>query len=172
MLNKLVTVEKRFEEVNALLCTSDVASDMEKYTSLMKELKQLTPIVEKYREYKNAEASFNEAKAMLSAGGLDKDFKEMVEEEVETYIYKCTAKCSSDCTFNCFLRRNHGSKLVLSEEFSCKEGEGIRAPACNENENYEEYSVNLCICTFICNIKVSEKHDTGKCGGNKCTGSK
>ena len=48
MLNKLVTVEKRFEEVNAFLCTSDVASDMEKYTSLMKELKQLTPIVEKY----------------------------------------------------------------------------------------------------------------------------
>ena len=81
MLNKLVTVEKRFEEVNALLCTSDVASDMEKYTSLMKELKQLTPIVEKYREYKNAEDSFNEAKEMLSAGGLDKDFKEMVEEE-------------------------------------------------------------------------------------------
>ena len=81
MLNKLVTVEKRFEEVNALLCTSDVASDMEKYTSLMKELKQLTPIVEKYREYKNAEAAFNEAKEMLSAGGRDKDFKEMVEEE-------------------------------------------------------------------------------------------
>ena len=81
MLNKLVTVEKRFEEVNALLCTSDVASDMEKYTSLMKELKQLTPIVEKFREYKNAEDSFNEAKEMLSAGGLDKDFKEMVEEE-------------------------------------------------------------------------------------------
>ena len=81
MLNKLVTVEKRFEEVNALLCTSDVASDMEKYTSLMKELKQLTPIVEKFREYKNAEASFNEAKKMLSEGGLDKDFKEMVEEE-------------------------------------------------------------------------------------------
>lgn len=93
MLNKLVTVEKRFEEVNALLCTSDVASDMEKYTALMKELKQLTPIVEKYREYKNAEASFNEAKEMLSAGGLDKDFKEMVEEEfkqakedMETFI--------------------------------------------------------------------------------------
>lgn len=93
MLNKLITVEKRFEEVNALLCTSDVASDMEKYTSLMKELKQLTPIVEKFREYKNAEDSFNEAKEMLSEGGLDKDFKEMVEEEfkqakddMETFI--------------------------------------------------------------------------------------
>ncbi len=81
MLNKLITVEKRFEEVNALLCSGDVASDMNKYTALMKELKQLTPIVEKYREYKSAENSFNEAKEMLSEGGLDKDFKEMVEEE-------------------------------------------------------------------------------------------
>ncbi len=81
MLNKLVNVEKRFEEVNALLCSGDVASDMEKYTKLMKELKQLTPTVEKYREYKAAESAFNEAKEMLDAGGLDKDFKEMVEDE-------------------------------------------------------------------------------------------
>ena len=81
MLDKLITVEKRFEEVNALLCSGDVASDIEKYTSLMKELKQLTPTVEKFREYKAAEAAFNEAKEMLSEGGLDKDFKEMVEEE-------------------------------------------------------------------------------------------
>ncbi|MBQ8210762.1 MAG: peptide chain release factor 1 [Clostridia bacterium] len=83
MLNKLVTVEKRFEEVNALLCSSDVASDMEKYTALMKELKHLTPIVEKYREYKNAESTHAEAEEMLNSGGLDKDFKEMVQEEFE-----------------------------------------------------------------------------------------
>ncbi len=81
MLNKLINVEKRFEEVNALLCSGDVASDIEKYTALMKELKQLTPTVEKFREYKAAESAFNEAKEMLSEGGLDKDFKEMVEEE-------------------------------------------------------------------------------------------
>ena len=83
MLNKLVTVEKRFEEVNALLCSSDIASDMDKYTALMKELKHLTPIVEKYREYKAAESTHAEAEEMLSSGGLDKDFKEMVQEEFE-----------------------------------------------------------------------------------------
>ena len=81
MLNKLAVVEKRYEEVNALLCSGDVASDMQKYTALMKELKQLTPTVEKYREYKAAESAFNEAKMMLDEGGLDKDFREMVEEE-------------------------------------------------------------------------------------------
>ncbi len=84
MLDKLVVVEKRFEEVNALLCSGDVASDMEKYTALMKELKQLTPTVEKYRQYKAAHDAFEEAKELLSAGGLDKDFKEMVEEEYKS----------------------------------------------------------------------------------------
>ncbi len=83
MLDKLVNVEKRFEEVNALLCNGDVASDIEKYTSLMKELKQLTPVVEKFREYKKAEETMKEAREMLDAGGLDRDFKEMVQEEFE-----------------------------------------------------------------------------------------
>lgn len=83
MLEKLINVEKRFEEVNALLCTSEIASDMEQYTKLMKELKQLTPVVEKYREYKNAEKAFEEAKELLEEGGLDKDFKDMVHQEFE-----------------------------------------------------------------------------------------
>ncbi len=81
MLDKLAIVEKRFEEVNALLCSGDVASDMDKYTALMKELKQLTPTVEKYREYKAARDAFEEARELLAAGGLDKEFKEMVEDE-------------------------------------------------------------------------------------------
>lgn len=84
MLDKLINVEKRFEEVNALLCSGDVASDIEKYTALMKELKQLTPVVEKFREYKAAEASFAEAREMLESGGLDKDFREMVQEEFDS----------------------------------------------------------------------------------------
>ena len=83
MLDKLVVVEKRFEEVNALLCNGDVASDIEKYTALMKELKQLTPVVEKFREYNKAVETMTEAREMLDAGGLDKDFKEMVQEEYE-----------------------------------------------------------------------------------------
>lgn len=84
MLDKLINVEKRFEEIEALLCSGDVASDIDKYTSLMKELKQLTPVVEKFREHKAARASFEEAREMLESGGLDKDFREMVQEEFES----------------------------------------------------------------------------------------
>ena len=50
----------------------------------MKELKNLTPIVEKYREYKKAKKAEQDSKQMLSEGGLDKEFKEMVELELDT----------------------------------------------------------------------------------------
>lgn len=83
MIEKLEEVEKRFDEVNELVCQSDVIADMEKYTALMKELKQLTPIVEKFREYKNAKATNEEAREMLSDSSLDEDFAKMVKEEFE-----------------------------------------------------------------------------------------
>ena len=83
MLNKLTSVEERFEEVNSLLYDPDVISDMTQYSALMKEHKNLTPIVEKLREYKKAEEDFSSAKAMLDEGGLDKDFRELVQMEYE-----------------------------------------------------------------------------------------
>ena len=83
MLDKLNSIEERFEKINSDICEPDIVSDMEKYTALMRELKTLTPIVEKYREYKKADADLNEAKDLLDAGGLDKDFREMVQEQFD-----------------------------------------------------------------------------------------
>lgn len=83
MFDKLVEVERRFEEVNDLVCQSEIISDMEKYTALMKELKQLTPVVEKFREYKKAKDTYEESKEMLGDSSLDDDFAQMVKEEFE-----------------------------------------------------------------------------------------
>ncbi len=92
MFDKLKSVEMRFEEVNQLLSDPAVISDNEQFKKLMKEHKELTPIVEKYREYSAAKQAEAEAKALLDEGGLDKDFKDLVEEEyleakanIETY---------------------------------------------------------------------------------------
>ena len=83
MLDKLKSVEEKFEDINAQLCDPDVVSDMEKYRKLMQDVKHLTPIVEKYREYKKVVADLEEAKMLLDEGGLDKDFREMVLEQLE-----------------------------------------------------------------------------------------
>lgn len=84
MFDKLRAVEVRFEEVGQLLSDPAVISDNEQFKKLMKEHKELTPIVEKYREYSAAKKAESEAKELLDAGGMDKDFKELVEEEYLT----------------------------------------------------------------------------------------
>ncbi len=89
MIDKLRSVEKRFLEINDQLSLPEVVSDNEKFKKLMKEHKTLTPIVETFRAYCSAESSMQEAKEMLDAGGLDKDFKELCEEEYNESKTKC-----------------------------------------------------------------------------------
>ena len=83
MLEKLKNVEKRYETVNEMLFDPQVVSDQENYKALMKELKNLTPVVEKYREYIKIDNNVNEAWEMLNESGLDRDLREMAQEEFD-----------------------------------------------------------------------------------------
>lgn len=82
MFEKLSAVENRYEQIGVELTRPDVASDNALFTKLMKEHSELTPIVEKYREYCAAVKAEKESLQMLDEGGLEKDFKELVEEEL------------------------------------------------------------------------------------------
>lgn len=84
MFEKLQSAEEKFEEISQKLTDPEIISDNEQYKNLMKEYKKLSPLIEKYRAYKKAKADFEEAKEMLEAGSLDKEFKEIVQEEFET----------------------------------------------------------------------------------------
>lgn len=83
MLDKLKKVEEKFDFINGELCKNEVVSDMELYKKYMQELKHLSPIVEKYREYKDALRSMEEARALLSEGGADRELKELAQLELE-----------------------------------------------------------------------------------------
>lgn len=83
MFDKLKNAEIKFEEINQKLMDPDIISDNEQYKNLMKEYKTLSPLIEKYREYVKAQNNFQEAKELLDNGGLDKDFKEVVQEEYD-----------------------------------------------------------------------------------------
>lgn len=52
MTEKLEIMEKRFDEINEKLTDINVINDQEQYKNLMKELKSLTPIIDKFRMYK------------------------------------------------------------------------------------------------------------------------
>lgn len=83
MLEKLAVMEQKYEEISARLSEPETVSDNKLYTKLMRDYKNMTPIIEKYRQYKTAENSYNEAKELLDEGGLDKDFREMAQSELE-----------------------------------------------------------------------------------------
>lgn len=83
MLEKLKKVEEKFDFISAELCKSEVVSDMELYKKYMQELKHLSPIVEKYREYKAAENNAEEAKSLLEESGADPELKELARAELE-----------------------------------------------------------------------------------------
>ena len=81
MFDKLQGIEDKLEKINSSLCDPEVVSNHEEYKKLMREAKTLTPIVEKFREYKKANSDLTEAKEMLADSSLDKEFRDMASEE-------------------------------------------------------------------------------------------
>jgi len=83
MFEKLKALEERFDEISEKLMDANIINDNNQYKSLMREYKSLTQLIEKYREYKSAKEAFDDARGLLDGGGLDRDFKEMVQLEYE-----------------------------------------------------------------------------------------
>lgn len=80
MTERLRDAEKRFEDVERLLSSGESMSDMEKYTSLMKEYKMLSPLIEKYREYTATEKLMEDSRELLE-GSDDAELCELAAEE-------------------------------------------------------------------------------------------
>lgn len=76
---KLAGVVSRFEEVQALLASSNTTAD--ELVKLNKELSVLEPVVEAIHNYQHQNQSFKEAAEMLQDSSLDKEMKELAEAE-------------------------------------------------------------------------------------------
>lgn len=83
MFEKLAVMEQKYDEISERLTDPETLSDNKLYAQLMREYKNMTPIIEKYREYNTAEKNFNEAKEILEASGIDKELKEMAQDEYD-----------------------------------------------------------------------------------------
>ncbi len=83
MFEKLKAIEDKFNEINERLMQPEVVNDNSQYTALMKEYKQLEPIIGTLNEYKAVRASYEEAAELLDQGGLDKEFKRLVQMQYD-----------------------------------------------------------------------------------------
>lgn len=93
MFDKLEALEERFELVNQKLSDPDIITNQEEFKKYCKENSDLTPIIEKYREYKAAKETIAECKEILSGG--DKELEELAKMELaeaEDSIEACSAQ--------------------------------------------------------------------------------
>lgn len=87
MLETLEGIHARFKEVELLLSSPEVASDIKQFTKLNKEYSDLKLIVERYFEYKNLIGNLSEAREIIEDSD-DPEMKEMARDELEELTAK------------------------------------------------------------------------------------
>lgn len=78
---KLNIFEKRYKELSNKLYQPDIASDPGEYQRVMKEYKEIEPIVEEYGRYKKAKSAIEEAAEIINDSTADSEMKELAQEE-------------------------------------------------------------------------------------------
>ena len=81
MFDKLEDLVERLQAVLDELNDPSVVNDQQKFKSLMKEQNDLTPIVEKYKEYKDTKQTIEESLEMLEEES-DEEMRELAKEEL------------------------------------------------------------------------------------------
>ncbi len=81
MFERLNQIEARYEELTQALATPDVIHDSSKYQKTAKAHSDMTPVVEKYREYKDLKKGISESKAVL-ADEKDAEMRAYAQEEL------------------------------------------------------------------------------------------
>jgi len=82
LLQKLESINIRFEEIGTKIVDPEIISDMDRYVKLNKEYKDLSIIVEVYKRYKNILENIASAREVM-ASDEDADFKEMAKMEFD-----------------------------------------------------------------------------------------
>lgn len=85
MIEKLVAIKDRFEEVGQLLVQPDAMSDMKVYSKLSKEYKDLEKIVIVYDEYKTVVDNIASTKEILKTE-KDEEFRDMAKMELDELV--------------------------------------------------------------------------------------
>lgn len=81
MFERLSEFVNRHEELSLLINDPDIIADQGKWRGLMKEYSDITPIAEKYTEYKNTQKNIEEAIEMLEEKP-DEELKSLLKDEL------------------------------------------------------------------------------------------
>ena len=80
MLDKLEALYDKYMRLEEQLSDPEITNDMSRFSKINKEYKDLTPIIEAFKEYRDLLGNYNTAKLMLNES--DPEMKEMAKEEL------------------------------------------------------------------------------------------
>jgi peptide chain release factor 1 len=82
MFERLKEIEARYEDLTQQLASPEVIGDSAKYQKAARAHSEITPVVEKYREYKDLTRGIAESKAVL-VDEKDADMRAYAQEELD-----------------------------------------------------------------------------------------
>ncbi|MBT9331150.1 peptide chain release factor 1 [Paracidobacterium acidisoli] len=80
MFERLEQIEARYEELGRQMAEPEIISDQQKYQKIAKQHRELEPVVDKFREYREVRTGIADAKGMLNES--DAEIRTMAEEEL------------------------------------------------------------------------------------------
>jgi len=112
-MDKLNTLEKKFEDISAALADPAVIADPATYQKHAKSYRELSPIIDKFREYKELLRSAEDTKALLQSE-QDPEMHALVAEEMELLEKKGEA-CEKELRLLLMPKDPNDEKNVLLE---------------------------------------------------------
>ncbi|MBI2873724.1 MAG: peptide chain release factor 1 [Firmicutes bacterium] len=83
MIQRLQTIQRRYEELNELLSDPAVISQQERWKKLAREHAALIPVMGAWREYRKVSDELKGARELLAAESEDEDMRAMAEAEAK-----------------------------------------------------------------------------------------
>lgn len=82
MYDKLNFIQEKYEDLSLRVSDPELINNQPEWRKTVKEMSEMEPIVNKYKEYKKAKEELEGAKELLEEAGSDEDMREMAKMEI------------------------------------------------------------------------------------------
>ncbi len=137
MLERLKRVEERYNEINDLMQSSDVITDIKKMTELSKEQSSLRETYEEYQNYKKVINDIKDAEELLN----DSEMAEMAKEELND-LYKLKEELDSKIEILLLPKDPNDDKDIIMEIRGAAGGDEANIFAGDLYRMYSYYAAN------------------------------
>jgi peptide chain release factor 1 len=84
MLDKLIVLERQYEDLSRLLGSTEIQSDPAAYRKHAKALSEIEPVIERFREYQTVARDVAQTEELAASG--DSDMRELAQEELKALV--------------------------------------------------------------------------------------